>query len=162
MAKSLRSIRGKVDTDDAQLIRRVAAFAIDLLVINIIVLGPFRAFFSKIFPAGSSFSSIYTEAQSFGDPVYSALFAMGILMLLYFTLLEWKTQRTVGKMLLNIRVDPAPTFWQAVLRNMAVLPFLPFAILWIVDPIMMFYTKRRLSDRLSNTRVVQDYFKGWV
>ena len=47
------------------------------------------------------------------------------------------------------------TLWQCILRNIVVLPFFPFIILWVVEPIYLFTQGRRLLERLSKTRTVQ-------
>ena len=159
--KHLKSIKGRMKTVDAPILKRTGAFIIDLLMIDFIVVGPFRSFFLSRIGDASSFQAIYTQMAA-DESVYGALFIIGMLTWLYFVLQEWKLSTTLGKMVLNLRVEPKLSFWQAALRNLAVLPFFPFMLLWIIDPLFLVIYKQRLSDRLVGSRVVQDIFTGWL
>ena len=71
-------------------------------------------------------------------------------------------QQTIGKMLMKIYVvSDTKTLnpWQLLVRNLVFIPIFPFVLLWLIDPLFMFFTKtnQRLSEILSKTRVVEKY-----
>ena len=160
----LRLPKEKVFTGPASLFRRFFAFVIDLLVIDIVIFFPFRGILEKTMPKAS-----YKEAYQFliSNPGYSKLIsiimvAAGILSIFYFALLEYKLNQSIGKMFLGVFVKnelKEKRFWQYLVRSMFLLPIFPFILLWILDPIFMFFTKnnQRLSEILSKTRTVQGY-----
>ena len=160
----LRLPKEKVFTGPASLFRRFFAFVIDLLVIDLVIFFPFRGILEKTMPKAS-----YKEAYQFliSNPGYSKLIsiimvAAGILSIFYFALLEYKLNQSIGKMFLGVFVKnelKEKRFWQYLVRSMFLLPIFPFILLWILDPIFMFFTKnnQRLSEILSKTRTVQGY-----
>ena len=145
--------------------KRAAAFVTDLLIINLVVMLPFRPLLQKIIPAELS----YYEAYNFFTlhPGYSRIISIisaviAILTIFYFAILEYKLKQTIGKTLMNIYVvsdAKEARFWQYIARSMFILPLFPFFILWVVDPIFLFFTKKnqRLSEILSKTRVIENY-----
>lgn len=160
----LRLPKEKVFTGPASMFRRFFAFVIDLLVIDFIIIFPFRGILEKIIPKAS-----YKEAYQFliSNPGYNKLIsvvmiATGILSIIYFALLEYKLNQSIGKMFSGIFVKnemKEKRFWQYLVRSMFLLPVFPFVLLWVLDPIFMFFTKnnQRLSEILSKTRTVQGY-----
>jgi len=87
---------------------------------------------------------------------------MAFLAILYFMLLEKKLNQSPGKILFNLYVvsqEKELKYWQLFVRNMFLIPFFPFVLLWIIDPIVMLFTKQnqRLSEILSRTKTVEKY-----
>jgi uncharacterized RDD family membrane protein YckC len=81
---------------------------------------------------------------------------------LYFVILENKLRQSIGKMIFNLYVegqDKDIKYWQLFARSMFLIPIFPFVLLWIIDPIVMLFTKenQRLSEILSKTKVVERY-----
>ena len=100
-------------------------------------------------------------------------------------MLEKKMGQTIGKMLMKIYVvdarekvagENARTLafmasshstsdnnnlktWQLLARNLVFIPMFPFVLLWVLDPLFMFFTKtnQRLTEILGRTKVVEKY-----
>ena len=101
--KYLKLPKAKSFTGPASIWKRLLAFIIDLMAINLIIVFPFRKIFQTITPAS------YSETYDFllNNPMYAKLMTVitvtiGILTLLYFVILESKLQQTIGKMLMKI------------------------------------------------------------
>lgn len=122
------------------------------------------------------------EVQS---AITMALVAISVLFLFYFVNLQVKFGQTIGMMIMKTYIIKVPklninvptkkkkkmsqaeiieearkfkiTFFDALVRNLFIIPFFPFIILWIVEPIYMMIgpDKMRLLERLSRTRVVE-------
>ena len=85
-----------------------------------------------------------------------------VIAILYFVILEQKNKQSIGKMLMNIYVESGQKerrVWQQFVRSMFLIPTFPFILLWILDPLFLLFTKdkRRLSEILSKTRVVEEF-----
>ena len=160
----------------ALLWKRIAAFFIDMAIINLVVLFPFRSLFQNIIPKDYSFSETFkllSSSTNYTSFLTSASFIMSILIILYFLMLERKMSQTIGKMLMKVYVVDASEnassrstsdnkelkAWQLITRNLVFIPIFPFVLLWILDPLFMFFTKtnQRLTEVLSRTKVVERY-----
>ncbi len=145
--------------------KRIAAFLIDMAIINLIILFPFRKLFEDITPKGYSFSETYSllsSSTNYTGFVTSLSFVASILVILYFFMLEIKMGQSIGKMLMKIHVasdnNPVKT-WQLLVRNLEFIPVFPFILLWLLDPLSMFFTKtnQRLTEILSKTKTVEEF-----
>jgi hypothetical protein len=145
--------------------KRIAAFIIDLFILDFVIGFPFRSLLTKIVPSGD-FSVSYDYLLS-NPQITTALtlimFLYGFLALLYFSILEYTTRQTIGKIFMNIMVEPTNKeigYFNYVVRSMYLLTVFPFILLWIADPLFMFFSKdkRRLSEILSKTRTTAVYF----
>ncbi len=138
--------------------KRLAAFIIDFLIIDIVLLFPFQKIAEKI--SGFSGGSIITFQSSL---IYLAL-AISIIFILYFAIFEYATGQTIGKMLMKIISISAKgkrmSFWQALGRNLFILPVIPFVFLWIVDPIFIIFRRISLSEMLTKTITIEED-KSW-
>ena len=149
----------------ALLWKRIAAFFIDVTIINLFILFPFRSLFQSIIPKDYSLSEAYNLLSTSIDYtkfISSVSFVMLILVILYFLMMERKMQQTIGKMLMKIYVvsdNNSLKTWQLLARNLVFIPIFPFVLLWVLDPLFMFFTKtnQRLTEILSKTRVVEKY-----
>lgn len=154
---------GKLVEVPAQLWRRVLAFVADLLVIDLFFVSPFRGFFDTVVPSGFSSSLAFFE----GNPDFASSFIVvialvSVLVLLYFSVLEFRVGQTFGKYLFGVYVrgeGKALSFWQCLLSNITFIPFFPFFLLWVVDPLHLFFSgkSQRLMEKLSGVVVVQKY-----
>jgi len=163
----LKLPKEKVFTGPASVFRRFFAFLIDLLIIDFVIVFPFRGILQDIMPKGS-----YKEAYQFliSHSGYNTIISVimvisGILSIFYFALLEYKFNQSIGKMFLGVFVKndlKQKKFWQYLVRSLFLLPVFPFIILWVIDPLFMFFTKshQRLSEILSKTKTVQSYLMG--
>ena len=148
----------------ALLWKRIAAFLIDILIINLVVLFPFRSLLQNMVPKDYSFSEAYSllsTSMGYAKYLSSVSFVISIFIILYFFMMERKMQQTIGKMLMKIYVvsDDGMKTWQVLARNIVFIPIFPFILLWAIDPLFMFFTKtnQRLTEILSRTRVVEKY-----
>lgn len=131
--------------------KRLIAFVFDLLVINLIVAWPFQSTLEQY--AKKEFSlDIVLPADA-----YFTVFMIFLLAMLYFTFLEYYIGQTPGQMLMNIEsvaLDGDMTFWKALLRNIFILPFFPFYIFWVLEPIHLAFYKQRLLEKWTGTNTV--------
>lgn len=145
--------------------KRVIAFIIDMLIINLVVLFPFRSIFEGILPEDYSFSEAYkflSSSTNYTSFLTSVSLIMSVLIILYFYMMERKMSQTIGKMLMKVYVasdNKDLKAWQLLARNLVFIPIFPFILLWILDPLFMFFTKtnQRLSEILSKTKVMEKY-----
>ncbi|MBW2975768.1 RDD family protein [Candidatus Woesearchaeota archaeon] len=145
--------------------KRLLAFAADFLIIDLVLLFPFKRVIQRSIPSFSSYSEAYSffvSNQGYTRTLTVLSIIMSLFALLYFALMEYKLQQTLGKMLFNVYVASdikKPHLWQYIVSNLFVIPLFPFFLLWVVDPLFMFFTKtnQRLCEILSKTRTVQRY-----
>lgn len=142
--------------------KRIFAFLIDILLIDFLFAFPFKGLFKKLVPSGGYFETVdyLTTSPRASTLLTLTIFLIGVLALLYFAILEYKTGQTIGKMLMNIQVEPTQKkghFYQYLIRSMFLIAVFPFVILWILDPLFMIFSKekRRLSEILSRTRTIE-------
>jgi len=160
----LKLPKQKTFTGPAFAWKRVLAFLIDLLIINFIILFPFRKLFREIMPTALSFKETFNfvNTSELNSLILTISIFASILMMLYFIILEGKIGQSIGKILTNVYVVSEIKelkFWQLLVRNLFLIPFFPFILLWVIDPIFMFFTKdkKRLSEILSKTKVIEKY-----
>src|SRR3989338_8180441 len=169
--------------------KRMIAFMIDMLIINLVVLFPFKGLFEEMLPKDYSFSEAYkvlSGSTNYTGFLTSVSFIMSILIIMYFYMMERKMSPTIGKMMMKIHVADARESdllasktsklaynssslstsdnndlkaWQLLARNAVFLPLFPFVLLWVLDPLFMFFTKtnQRLSEILSRTKIIKKY-----
>ena len=155
--------KGNVIFAQASILKRAAAFAIDILIINVAILFPFDSVFQKIVPS-DSFSEAFEflSGNSGSTSIKAIIISASIVTILYFIIFEKKLKQTPGKMLFKLYVEGQGKdlkYWQLFVRSMFLIPFFPFVLLWFIDPIVMLFTKenQRLSEILSRTKVVEKY-----
>lgn len=145
--------------------KRLLAFVADLLIINLIIFFPFKRILQRAVPEFGSYSEAYSflsSNQSYTTTLTMVSLVMSLFAVLYFVLLEKKLGQTPGKMLFNISVISdmkKASFWQFLVRSLFIIPVFPFVLLWIIDPLFMFFTKtnQRLSEIISKTKTVAKY-----
>ncbi len=147
----------------ASLLRRILAFIFDLLVINLIIIRPFKGLLERILGTENSYKVIMALAEQNASLVQHltfVLFFISALALFYFTIFEYKYGQTLGQMLfkLHVRAEKGKLkFWQCLINNMFIMPFFPFFILWAIDPFYMFYSGKRFSEKIAKTKMEQEY-----
>jgi uncharacterized RDD family membrane protein YckC len=156
---------GKTFFAQASVLKRLIAFIIDLLIINLVILLPFKRIFERMIPETSSFSETLDFLSSnaeLSSSITIIVLAVAFLTILYFMILGKKLNQTPGKMLFNLYVKSKTKdlkYWQLFVRSMFLIPVFPFVLLWIIDPLVMLFTKenQRLSEILSKTKTVEKY-----
>jgi len=147
----------------ASIPRRLIAFIIDLLIIDFVILSPFNKFFQMIIPSGTLSEQIrfFQENPKISNPINLLLIVIGILVLFYFTIFEYKISQTPGKIITGLYVIPQKKvkFINYLLSNITFIPVFPFYLLWIIDPVYMIISPKnqRLMEKLNNLLVVQKY-----
>lgn len=156
--------KGKSVIAQASILKRIFAFIIDLLTIDIIILFPFKSLFKRVIPETSSVSkTIETLSSGSYDTLISVVtLAASFIAIAYFVVLEKNLGQTIGKRLLNLYVVSQTKelkYWQTIIRSIFLIPLFPFVLLWVIDPLVMLFTKenQRLSEILSKTKVVEKY-----
>jgi uncharacterized RDD family membrane protein YckC len=157
--------KGKAFIAQASVLKRIAAFIIDLLIINLIILFPFKRIFNNIVPDTGSISEtvdFLSSNTAYNMFITLLMLLIAVLAILYFVILEKRLQQSPGKMLFNLYVKSKTKdlkYWQLFVRSMFLIPVFPFVLLWIIDPVVMLFTKenQRLSEILSRTKVVEKY-----
>lgn len=161
----------------ASVLKRIFAFIVDIMLINLIIASPFMKIIERVVPKEViSYEWLVANSDITGT-LYLTLFFISILGLLYFTIFDCKLGQTIGKMIMNIYVVNTPqadpntgrkkkkldekdmhiNILNAMVRNLIVIPFFPFILLWILDPVYMLLNKnsQRLSEKISNTMTVE-------
>ncbi|MEK6949322.1 MAG: RDD family protein [Nanoarchaeota archaeon] len=156
--------RGKAIVAEASILKRALAFAIDILFVEFVILFPFSSVLEEIVPEESSFYEAFSilSSGSYDSLLGLVAFFTAIPTIAYFAILEKKIGQTIGKRLLNLYVVSQTKelkYWQAFVRSIFLIPIFPFVLLWIIDPVVMFFSKerQRLSEILSRTKVVERY-----
>lgn len=163
--KKLNLPNEKTVKGPASVWKRLIAFIIDILIINLIILFPFRKLFKNIIPKNASFSDTYkffSDGSGFSSSLTFLTVTIAFLSILYFYILEKKLHQSAGKILFNIHVSSNNKEfkrWQLLVRSMFLIPVFPFILLWIIDPIFLFFTKnnQRLSEIISKTSTIEEY-----
>jgi len=147
----LNMISKKTPDNNASFWKRTVAFVFDLLLINLVVAWPFQSTLQQYAIKELTFDSVLPAEA------YFIVFMIFLLALLYFTFLEYYIGQTTGQMLIGLESvsnDGKMTFLKALIRNIFILPFFPFYILWIMEPIHLIFYKQRLLERWTNTNTV--------
>ncbi len=166
--RGLKLPKERTFTGPALVWKRLLAFVADLLIINLVLFFPFKKIIQKSIPKFSSYSEAYNflaSNQNYTTTLTIVSLVMALFALLYFAWLEYKIQQTPGKMLFNVYVVSDAkklNFWQFIVRSLFIIPVFPFFLLWVIDPLFLFFTKtnQRLSEILSKTKTIQSYVIG--
>ncbi len=160
----------RIFVGNASLWKRAAAFVLDLFILDFFVFGFYDSLLKKIVPNSDDFISLYRSFQVDDNIAFVLTLLMLIITLLalaYFVLLDYLIGQTFGKMLLGIRTVSVRDsskfgqvgFFQSLLRNMFIIPAVPFIFLWVIDPLYIFFNhdKQRFSEWLSRTKSIEVY-----
>lgn len=142
---------------DASIWRRAGALIIDLLIVNLVIISPFQKVFTKMIDPELSLTETMNQLQGTVNPIlYWALIFIVMLTLTYFTIFQLKLKQTPGMMILKLKVKGKLTTWKTILRNLYLIPFFPFYILWIVEPLHLLLKGRRLLEEWTNTKTIME------
>ena len=127
--------------------RRVASFITDILVINIIIIWPFQNIFYEYADLGLNIEVLPTN-------IYLAVLIIFILSWMYFSFMEYYLGQSIGQMIMKLKVSDDISLWKALVRNCYMIPFFPFYILWISEPLYLAFFRERLLEKITGTRTV--------
>ena len=143
---------------NASLLKRLVAFVLDFLIIEMIIVWPFGRFIKPYVVEGSfssSFNSLLANDAAF-QGLYPVIFAITILSIAYFTLFEFYYQQTIGKMLMKLKVislQKKLTVNNCIIRSLFIIPFY---LITFIDIIYVFFNKenQRVLEFLTKTKTV--------
>ncbi|MFQ5475137.1 MAG: RDD family protein [Candidatus Nanoarchaeia archaeon] len=154
----------RVVVGPAQLWKRILAFLIDILLVDMFIITPFRSTIMTLVGFKMETFSMIFSAPANPEAIAIVFGFASVFVLFYFVLTDYLLGQGVGKMILNIYVvsiegDVQPGFWRCVLRSLFVIPLQPFQLLWILDPIFMIFNKnnQRLTEFIGKTATLQAY-----
>ncbi len=155
----------------AGFMKRALSLVIDLFLLNIIVLFPFRPAISSIVPSENLGEVMNYLNQNPGAlSALSALVLMiGVVALLYFAWFQSRFGQTLGMMATKLFVaeqDSLPkvaagkagiSLAKALLRNLFIIPVFPVYLLWFIEPAVMVFDRKnqRLLEKLTKTFTVE-------
>ncbi len=138
-------------------LKRAFAFVLDILLIDLVIFYPFRTLFSRLVPelTFSSLERLVSSPAMQGIILWTGV-SMGVTAVLYFSLLEYYTGQTVGKMIMRIRVKSEGKklmLWQCLVRSVLLIPVFPFIVMWAADVIYLFFNskRQRILEIMSRT-----------
>ena len=144
----------------ASLTKRVLAFFIDVLIIDLIIVMPFNKYIESITNGQNGFNYFYSFVLKNPDIIFQLAiisFIIFVLSVAYWSILEFKTRQSIGKMLMNIKVMSKKKgflFTQCIVRNISK----PITILFLFDVLYMVFKKekQRYFEKISDTVVVEE------
>ena len=131
--------------------KRFASFLIDSLLLNIIITKPLSNILEKNIPQK------LTELLNFNlKNLLLITVIISLINLLYWVILEYKIQQTLGGLVFNISVktQTKATLYQIFIRNITKVSL----ILLIIDSIGIITSKKkqRFTEKMSNTITVEN------
>ncbi len=145
-------MKQKKSVSPVKLWKRVIAYVIDVIIINIIIIYPFKNYLGD-FEEDLVFNF-------FNSGFMLALLLIFLLTILYWTILEYLLNQSVGKAFMNIYVRSTNkqklSFWQCLLRNLSKVS----TLLLFIDSLGIIFKKdyQRFLEKLSKTEVVDSEF----
>lgn len=148
--------------------KRAAAFFVDMIIIQIVLFAPFKEIVNNLIPQGINYVELigYLENNpGVQESMTVVLAVFGILTVMYFTAYEFYLSQTIGKMLFGIYIrsedgkQAKPSIIQIIVSNLTFVPFFPFMILWVIDPVHMLFSpkRQRFMEKISKVVVMQRY-----
>ena len=141
--------------------KRGFAFLIDILILELIINLTFSSYIEENIGDMGNIMEMYRylseNYELFASFLLTMSIASALIALIYFTLLEWKLQQTVGKMIFKIKVNPKLEFWQALVRNLPKSLFFISYTYWVFlfDIFYLAFTRQRFFDKLAKTSLVK-------
>ncbi len=149
------------DPNEVSIWKRGFAFLIDMLILELIVNVTFSSYIEKNIGDMGNIIEMYRYLSENYELFAPFLLTMSIISafiaLIYFTLLEWKLQQTIGKMIFKIKVNPKIEFWQALVRNLPKSLFFISYTYWVFlfDIFYLAFTRQRFFDKIARTSLVK-------
>jgi hypothetical protein len=149
--RHLLSPRITTVVQDAGFFRRLIAFVLDILIIDILVTAPFTPLFE---PMLERMRTTGIATMAYTNMEIAAIMLVFIIAYAYFTLFEYLLSQTPGMILANTRVHGETSIMKTLVRNSFMLPFFPFILLWIIEPVAIAFWHRSVLEHLTGTRTV--------
>jgi hypothetical protein len=165
--------------------KRILAFIIDFLIINMLIAYPFSKLLTKLMPEkqiyGLSNFSFLISQNNFGFIIYAIIGLIMFLTFFYFVLFEYIIGQTIGKIIMDLKVVSIKEnrnntqilkkgmysysdtkLYQVIIRSLFLIPIFPFSLLLFIEPIYLFFfseNEQRLTEKISHTKVIDIKFK---
>lgn len=163
MAAAKKKTKTAAQEDDtiAPFWKRAISFAIDVVLVWMFLLTPFWTLIRKATP-GEDFSQAISFLAEHPKSVVSMNMItvfLALVVLAYFMILQHVTGSTIGMLTMRLRVKSLhnhSNWWQMLVRNLFLIPFFPFIMFLITEPVSLILSKGkyRLLEKLSKTRTV--------
>lgn len=160
----------KVFIGPARMWKRMLAFVLDLFVIDFFLISFFQDVADRMLGSSAGFMATYSLLEknpAQANALFGIFMIMILLVLAYFVLLQYAAGQTIGCILFDMRVVAEAGekefgragFWQCLLRNLFLIPAVPFIFLWVIDPLYLVFARKgqRLTEWLSRTRVIEQF-----
>lgn len=139
----------------ASLLKRTFAYLIDVIIVNFVIMWPFKEIIDIKIDNFSETYNILSSTPGLTYKLFMAFLVVGALSILYWAVFEYRLKQSIGKMAMNISVKPLSgelSFRAAVLRNLSKIS----SLLLVLDVVYMIYkkTNQRYLEELSNTEVI--------
>lgn len=146
--------------------KRVLAFFVDMFIIDFLILFPLQSITEKIVPKSIDFTSLSVFiSQNSSGTIFKIALASSIITVCYFTLLEFVTGQTPGKMLFGIYTIAEKgrlEFANVLLSNLVFLSVIPFIwLLWIAEIIYLWKEPKhqRFTEKIAGIVQVEQWNK---
>ncbi|MFA5797638.1 MAG: RDD family protein [Candidatus Woesearchaeota archaeon] len=139
--------------------KRVLSLIFDLAIMNLVIFWAFKHIFTQY--AATTFKDAIRIAENPPAVFITAMIIISLLALCYFVFFEYYLGQTPGQMILSIQVIDVKTgnaesipLSKAFTRNLYILPFFPFYILWIIELVHLGFYKERFLERITQTQTI--------
>lgn len=137
--------------------KRALAYIIDIFIVNSIIVSPLNKLLD--FPGNLDITNLLSIFGNIGllKSFFVIFLLSGIITILYWTVLEFKIQQTLGGFLLGIKVKSETrkiNFLPFLIRNITKISF----IILLIDSIYILYSKKkqRFTEKLSKTITIKN------
>lgn len=147
----------KVILRPAPVWKRILAFIVDMLILEFFVFSQFEEVIKSLTPTKTSVFVITGEFIQ----ISIVMGIIGFIVFIYFTVLETAFGQSLGHMAVALRLYSVDelSLWKIAISNLTFLPFFPFILLWIIDPLMLLFSNnhQRFMHTLVGLQVVEEF-----
>ncbi|MFT4326382.1 MAG: RDD family protein [Candidatus Woesearchaeota archaeon] len=134
------------------LLKRIGAFALDLVILRMFVLFPLDFVILRYITDPSVVNQDFLMQNPDIVRVLIIIWTFyTVLAIIYFSMYEFLVGNTPGKFVFGLKVKGIKTFAQSLVRSLQLFAIIP---LWIFDLMPLLYSEQRLFERYSKTEVV--------
>ena len=142
---------------DASFLRRAIAFIIDLFIIDVVLTAPFTSLFAGMVARAEHLG---VTSVSYTTREMAMILTLFLLIYAYFVLFEYLLCQTPGMMLASTIVRGEKGrfsgIFSIIVRNCFLLPFFPFLLFWVIEPLAIIFLRRSVLEHLTKTRTVHE------
>ena len=140
----------------AKIWKRIFAYAVDIFVVNSIIIRPLNQLLDASIPKDMQSLMMFVKDSNL-KAIFLITLVSGMITILYWAILEYKIQQTLGGFLLDIKVKSEirkTKFSQFLFRNVTKIS----PIILLLDSISVLYSnkRQRFTERLSKTKTIEN------